>query len=197
METYYKKCLYEAGCDEAGRGCLAGPVVAAAVVLDPDSPIEGLNDSKKLTFSQREKLRILILEKALGFGVSFISPEEIDKINILQASLKAMHQSLMKISVPIEHVIVDGNKKIPGLKITQTTLIKGDARYASIAAASILAKTFRDDYMKTIHEEFPQYGWDSNKGYPSLYHRKAIMNFGWCLHHRKTFRLKELEPTLF
>ena len=197
LRSYYKKCLYEAGCDEAGRGCLAGPVVAAAVILDPKHTIKGLKDSKKLTESQRNELRIQIENSALSYAVTFIDHFEIDRINILQASLKAMLLSIQKLTKPVKHVIVDGNKCIPHLKIPQSFIIKGDNLYQSIAAASILAKTYRDEFMIKIDEEFPQYLWRSNKGYASANHRKVIKELGLCYYHRKSFKLKENKPTLF
>ena len=192
LKTYYKKCLYEVGCDEAGRGSLAGPVVAASVILDPKNPIIGLNDSKKLTEFVRKRLRIEIESKALDYAVCFIDHMEIDRINILQASLLAMFNSIKKINLPIDHVIVDGNIKIPNLYIPQTSIVKGDGLYQSIAAASILAKTYRDEYMLKIHDEFPEYLWIKNKGYGSLQHRIAIQTKGLCSYHRLSFKLKEL-----
>ncbi|MEO6191145.1 MAG: ribonuclease HII [Saprospiraceae bacterium] len=192
LKTYYNKCLYEVGCDEAGRGSLAGPVVAASVILDPKNPIIGLNDSKKLTEIVRKRLRIEIESKALEYAVSFIDHMEIDRINILQASLLAMFNSIKKLNLPINHVIVDGNKKIPNLNIPQTSIIRGDGLYQSIAAASILAKTYRDEYMLKIHDEYPEYLWIKNKGYGSLQHRIAIQAKGLCSYHRLSFKLKEL-----
>ncbi|MCC6816132.1 MAG: ribonuclease HII [Saprospiraceae bacterium] len=195
--SYYKKNICEAGCDEAGRGSLAGPVVAAAVILDLSSPIVGLNDSKKLSVESRNKLRLLIEKSALSFGVAFIDHSIIDRINILQASLLAMSQAIEKLDTVPEHVIVDGNRRIPNLKLAQTTIVKGDARYQSIAAASILAKTYRDEYMELIHQKYPQYHWNQNKGYASLYHRSQIRMIGISPYHRKSFHLKEMKNQLF
>lgn len=195
--SHYKKIKYEAGCDEAGRGCLAGPVVAAAVILNPKKPIKGLNDSKKLTENQRDRLRIEIEGKVLAYSVSFIDHLTIDRINILQASLLAMAKALETINHDINHVIIDGNKTIPFINLNQTAIIKGDAQYESIAAASILAKTYRDEFMKKAHEEFPMYQWITNMGYASAEHREAIKKYGYSPFHRKSFKLKELQPKLF
>lgn len=190
LQTYYKNSLYEAGCDEAGRGPLAGPVYAAAVILDPYKPIKGLNDSKLLTEAARKTLRIEIELKALAWAVTSLNEREIDKYNILQASLKAMRACILKLSVQPVVVLVDGNKKIPYLDIEQYCMVKGDSRFQSIAAASILAKTYRDEYMLKIHKKFTHYGWDENKGYPTLKHRQAIHEHGLCKYHRKTFHVK-------
>lgn len=197
LRTYYKKKLYEAGCDEAGRGCLAGPVVAAAVMLDPARPIRGLRDSKELSAERRSRLRIEIEDKALTYAVAFCDPEEIDRINILRASLLAMYRALMKLSPSPVHVLIDGNQLIRDLPFEQTCIVKGDALYQSIAAASILAKTHRDEYMSELHLSFPQYNWISNKGYPSAEHRRAVINFGSCIHHRKSFRISSPSADLF
>ncbi|MFN8280272.1 MAG: ribonuclease HII [Saprospiraceae bacterium] len=197
LKSYYKKNLYEAGCDEAGRGCLAGPVVAAAVILDPLRPIQGLRDSKELTSDQRQYLRREIELKALTFAVTFVDPEEIDRINILRASLMAMYRSLMKLNPLPEHVLIDGNQLIRDLPFEQTCIVKGDALYQSIAAASILAKTYRDEFMAILHMSFPHYNWISNKGYPSAEHRRAVINYGPCVHHRKTFRISQPPDGLF
>jgi len=186
--NYFKNTI-EAGTDEAGRGCLAGPVVAAAVILPIDFEHSLLNDSKQLTEKQREQLRPFIEEKALAFGVSYIFENKIDEINILQASILAMHKAIDKLTVIPEHIIVDGNKFKPYKKISHTTIVKGDAKFMSIAAASVLAKTYRDDFMKKLDIEFPQYFWKNNKGYPTKQHRDAIREFGVTKHHRKTFRL--------
>jgi len=183
----YKKYKIIAGCDEAGRGCLAGPVVAAAVILS--KPIKGLNDSKKLSKKQRNDLKSQIEENALCFAVSFIDNVIIDKINILNASIEAMHLSLNKLSVVPEIILVDGNRFKPYKNILHQTVIKGDGKYQCIAAASILAKTYRDEYMENMHEQFPHYGWKNNVGYPTKAHRTAIETFGSCTLHRKTFRL--------
>ncbi len=179
----------EAGTDEAGRGCLAGPVVAAAVILPENFKNKLLNDSKKLTEKQRELLRPIIEKEALAYGVAFVYQEEIDQINILQASLMAMHRAIDKLKVTPECISVDGNKFIPYKNIPHQTIIKGDRKYLNIAAASVLAKTYRDAYMQKIAVDFPQYGWENNKGYPTKQHRQAILEFGSCWHHRKTFKL--------
>jgi len=189
LQKFYLKNTLEVGTDEAGRGCLAGPVVAAAVILPSDFEHPLLNDSKKLTEKQREILRPIIEEKALAFGVAFISEEKIDEINILQASILAMHRSIEKLSIMPEHIIVDGNKFLPFKNIPHTTVIKGDAKFMSIAAASVLAKTHRDAFMQKIDAEFPNYCWNQNKGYPTKKHRAAIREFGATLYHRKTFKL--------
>ena len=181
----------EAGCDEAGRGCLAGPVFAAAVILPDDFRCDGLNDSKQLSEKERAALRIIIEENALSYAVGICSPAEIDEINILWASLKAMHKALDKLSVLPEHVLVDGNRFRPFGSIPYTCVVKGAAKYRSIAAASILAKTYRDEYMQHLHETYPVYDWSRNKGYPTKVHRDAIAQFGITPHHRKSFRLTE------
>jgi len=188
LKKYYKNVI-EAGTDEAGRGCLAGPVVAAAVILPENFELSLLNDSKQLTEKQRDELRPYIEKNALAFGVSFISEIKIDEINILQASILAMHKSIEMLSLTPEHIIVDGNKFNPFKKILHKTIIKGDAKFMSIAAASVLAKTYRDEYMKCIDKEFPHYFWRKNKGYPTKQHREAIRQFGATKHHRKSFRL--------
>ncbi len=179
----------EAGTDEAGRGCLAGPVVAAAVILPQsfDHPI--LNDSKQLSEKQRLQLKPYIEEKALAYAVSFVWQQEIDKINILQSSLLAMHKALAELSIEPEFIIIDGNKFNTFKSIPHQTIVKGDGKYMSIAAASILAKTYRDEYMEKIHEEFPEYNWKQNKGYPTREHREIIQKNGITLHHRRSFRL--------
>ena len=177
----------EAGCDEAGRGCLAGPVVAAAVILS--GPIHGLNDSKQLSKKKREEFRILIENEALAYAVAVISPERIDQINILQASIEAMKLALDQLKVLPEHIIVDGTMFSPHNEIKYTTIIKGDTKFQSIAAASILAKTYRDELMEDLHVSHPNYSWNKNKGYPTLAHRKAILEFGPTTHHRTSFRL--------
>lgn len=179
----------EVGCDEAGRGCLAGPVFAAAVILPDGFDCTNLNDSKKLTEKQRDELRLFIEENALCYSVASCSTEEIDQLNILWASVKAMHKALAGLTVIPEHIIVDGNRFKPFNEIPFSCVIKGDSEYQSIAAASILAKTYRDDYMKKLHKQFPQYDWNSNKGYPTPGHRKAIRENGITVHHRKSFNL--------
>jgi ribonuclease HII len=189
LKSYYKLIKYEAGCDEAGRGCLAGPVVAAAVILDPDNPILGLNDSKQLSDLQRRVLREEIVHKALAYAICESSPQEIDRINILRASLKAMANCVLKLNPKPEFILVDGNKTIPIAHIPQLAVVKGDSLYQAIAAASILAKTSRDDIMARLHEEFPVYGWDQNKAYPTKFHRSMILMHGPSPHHRKTFKV--------
>ena len=179
----------EAGCDEAGRGCLAGSVFAAAVILPPDYENELLNDSKQLSEKKRYLLRSMIEKDALAWAVGVVTAEEIDKINILNASILAMHRALDALSLRPEAIIVDGNRFKPYNGVPHTTIVKGDGKYLSIAAASILAKTYRDDYMKAIAEEFPQYDWQSNKGYPTKKHRAAIKEYGISPYHRKSFTL--------
>ena len=181
--------VVEAGCDEAGRGCLAGPVVAASVILPDDFRHAWLNDSKQLTENQRIVLREVIQKEALTWAVSFVNNQEIDHINILQASFTAMHRAVSGLKIVPEHLLVDGNRFRPFPGIPHTCVIKGDGKYLSIAAASILAKTYRDDFMEKIHLEFPQYAWNQNKGYPTKKHREAILKFGDCPFHRKTFKL--------
>lgn len=186
----------EAGCDEAGRGCLAGPVAAAAVILPADFHNDLLNDSKKLTERQREKLRPIIEREALAWCVVMVSADEIDKINILNASITGMHRAIDGLSIRPEHLLIDGNKFRPYPGIDHTTVVKGDGKYMSIAAASILAKTHRDEYMMRIAEQHPEYRWDKNKGYPTKDHREAILRHGICDHHRRTFG-PCLQPSLF
>lgn len=180
---------YETGTDEAGRGCLAGPVTAAAVILPEDFELELLNDSKQLSEKIREHLRPLIQEKALCYHVTNIEPEIIDEINILNASIKAMQECIIRLNPAPEYIIVDGNRFKPVNDIPHSCIIKGDSKYLSIAAASILAKTYRDDYMNMIHEEYPMYNWKKNKGYPTQEHREAIRKYGITKYHRKSFRL--------
>ncbi|MDD3721908.1 MAG: ribonuclease HII [Lutibacter sp.] len=189
LKNYFLENTIEAGTDEAGRGSLAGPVVAAAVLLPTDFYHPLLNDSKQLTEKQRELLRPFIEKYALSFGISYVSETKIDKINILQASILAMHLSIEKLAIKPEHIIVDGNKFKPYKNIPHTTIVKGDAKFMSIAAASVLAKTYRDDYMQKLDLEFPNYHWKKNKGYPTLFHRNAIREFGITIYHRKSFRL--------
>jgi len=179
----------EAGTDEAGRGCLAGPVVAAAVILPDNFSRELLDDSKKLTEPRRRMLRPLIEREALAYGVSFVWQDEIDRINILQASIQAMHRALDQLQPEPEFVIVDGNRFLPYREIPHRTIVKGDGKYLSIAAASVLAKTYRDEYMEQLHKRFPMYGWKGNKGYPTAEHRNAIREHGSCEHHRQSFQL--------
>jgi ribonuclease HII len=189
LKKFYLNNCIEAGTDEAGRGCLSGPVVAAAVILPSNFEHPLLNDSKQLTEKQRAILRPIIEENALSFGVSYVFEDKIDEINILQASILAMHLSLEKLAVQPEHIIVDGNKFKSFKEIPHTTIIKGDAKFMSIAAASILAKTHRDEYMEKIGFEYPDFQWHKNKGYPTKQHRNAIRAFGITKYHRKTFRL--------
>lgn len=189
LKTYLQKNRIEAGCDEAGRGCLAGPVFAAAVILPKNLKIKALNDSKKLTKAQRDELRVLIEKKAISYAVETVSPVVIDQINILNASFKAMHKAISKLSKRPDHLLIDGNRFNPYKKIDHTCIIKGDGKYASIAAASILAKTYRDEYMEKLHAKFPHYSWLTNKGYPTLAHRNAIFEHGKCKHHRLTFNV--------
>lgn len=189
LHAFYQESVLECGTDEAGRGCLSGPVVAAAVILPPQFSHPLLNDSKQLSEKQREALKIVLEREAVSFGVSFVSPEKIDEINILNASILAMHQAIANLNILPRFIIVDGNKFKPYQEIPHQTIIKGDAKYQSIAAASVLAKTYRDAYMKSLHGQFPVYQWNQNKGYPTLAHRKAIREFGVSEHHRKSFRL--------
>ena len=186
--TYYINKV-EAGCDEAGRGCLAGSVYSAAVILPPDYKNELLNDSKQLSEKKRYLLRSMIEKDALAWAVGVVTAEEIDKINILNASILAMHRALDALKVRPEAIIIDGDRFKPYQDVPYTTIVKGDGKYLSIAAASILAKTYRDDYMQSIAEEFPQYDWKSNKGYPTKKHRAAIKEFGISPYHRKSFTL--------
>ncbi len=189
MLPYYQDTLIEAGCDEAGRGCLAGPVFAAAVILPRDFRHPLLNDSKQLKESEREALRGVIEKDALAFAVASIDNEEIDRINILKASFRAMHEALARLSLQPGMLLIDGNRFHPYGDIPHTCIVQGDGKYASIAAASILAKTYRDDYMKQLHEQFPHYGWKDNKGYPTSAHREAIRTHGETPYHRRSFRL--------
>jgi len=189
LKSHYYESLIEAGCDEAGRGCLAGSVYAAAVILPPDYQNELLNDSKKLTAKKRYALREEIERDAIAWAVGIVTPEEIDKINILNASFLAMHRALDQLQVRPEAVIVDGNRFKPYQDLPSTTIVKGDGKYLSIAAASILAKTYRDDYMLSLAEEYPQYDWKSNMGYPTKKHRKAILEHGITPYHRKSYNL--------
>ena len=189
LASFYDIGKFEAGCDEAGRGCLAGSVYAAAVILPEDYHNEELNDSKQLTDKRRKKLRKIIEHDAVAWAVGIVTPEEIDKINILNASILAMHRALDQLRVRPEAVIVDGNRFKPYQDLPYTTIVKGDGKYLSIAAASILAKTYRDDYMDRLAEEYPQYDWLSNKGYPTKKHREAIRQYGITPYHRKSFNL--------
>ena len=200
LASHYYEGLVEAGCDEAGRGCLAGSVYAAAVILPDDYQNELLNDSKQLTEKRRYQLRDMIERDAVAWAVGIVTPEEIDKINILNASILAMHRALDQLKVRPEAIIVDGNRfkpyyergersEVRGERLPHTTIVKGDGKYLSIAAASILAKTYRDDYMNRLAEEYPQYDWLSNKGYPTQKHREAIRQYGITPYHRKSYNL--------
>ncbi len=191
LKPFYNRNLVEAGCDEAGRGCLAGPVFAAAVILPGDYENELLDDSKKLSLKNRLLLRENIIENSIAWAVESVDNEGIDEINILNASILAMHKAVAKLKITPEFLLIDGNRFKPYGDIPYRTIVKGDGKYMSIAAASVLAKTFRDDFMRKIHEEHPQYGWDRNKGYPTKEHRAAITQFGITKYHRKTFRLNE------
>src|SRR3954470_8266598 len=192
LKKYYDKILIEAGCDEAGRGCLAGPVFAAAVILPKDFKNETLNDSKKLTPEQRNELRIIIEKEAINFAVMSVDHLTIDKINILNASFLAMHKSLKRLRKSFEFIIVDGNRFKPYKKVKHQTIVEGDGKYMSIAAASILAKTYRDDFMIKLHKKFPAYDWINNKGYGTPRHLEAISKRGFSSHHRKSFIVKGL-----
>ena len=189
LKSHYHEGLVEAGCDEAGRGCLAGSVYAAAVILPPDYENAALNDSKQLTEKQRYALREVVVRDAVAWAVGVVTPEEIDKINILNASILAMHRALDQLTVRPEAVIVDGNRFKPYHDLPWATIVKGDGKYLSIAAASILAKTFRDDYMNQLAEEYPLYDWKGNKGYPTRKHRDAIRLHGVTPYHRRSFNL--------
>ncbi len=186
---YLNKGLTEAGCDEAGRGCLAGSVFAAAVILPVTFRNEQLNDSKQLTEKQRYSLRTIIEKEAITWAVGIVTAQEIDKINILNASILAMHRAVDQLNVRPQHLLIDGNRFKPYQDIPHTTVVKGDGKYLSIAAASVLAKTYRDDYMQSLHKQFPIYNWDHNKGYPTKKHRAAIAQYGTTPFHRMTFNL--------
>jgi ribonuclease HII len=187
--SFYQKKLMEAGCDEAGRGCLAGPVVAAAVILPKDFFHEFLNDSKQLSEKKREILRPIIEKEAIAFSVAYINELKIDEINILNASILGMHEAVKNLNPQPEFLAIDGNRFYTYPNIPHACIIKGDGKYMNIAAASILAKTYRDEYMERIHLEHPQYQWKKNKGYPTLAHRAAIKEFGSTIHHRQSFTL--------
>jgi ribonuclease HII len=198
LKPFFQELFPEAGCDEAGRGCLAGPVFAAAVILPPDFSNPLLNDSKKITETIRYQLRETIEKESLYWAVAKIDAEEIDKINILNASIKAMHLALEGLKKMPRYIIIDGNRFKPFKNIPYTTIVKGDGKFSSIAAASILAKTYRDDFMLAQHEKFPHFNWQKNKGYPTKDHRAAIEKFGRCAQHRKTFQVKSIDgKTLF
>lgn len=197
LKSYYDPTKTEAGCDEAGRGCLAGPVYAAAVILPVDYHHKLLNDSKQLSEKQREKLRPEIEADAIAWAVASLDNHEIDRINILNASFAAMHKAVAKLQIKPNLLLIDGNRFRPYPDIPHKCIIKGDSIYLSIAAASILAKTYRDDYMNSIHLEFPKYGWDKNKGYPTVFHRKAITESGVTKYHRLSYRLTDTQLKLF
>lgn len=198
LASFYQDRLLEAGCDEAGRGCLAGPVFAAAVILPRNYQHAELNDSKQLTDAKRRRLRADIERDALAWAIGVVSAAEIDQINILNASILAMHRAVDALKIAPEYLIVDGNRFKPYHHLPYTTVVKGDGKYLSIAAASILAKTYRDDEMKRLHEVFPQYGWDKNAGYPTKKHREGIAQYGITPQHRRSFQLlPEALPSLF
>ncbi len=190
LKSFFQEGILEAGCDEAGRGCLAGPVCAAAVILPADFYHPLLNDSKQLKKDERDLLRPIIEEQAIAWSVSFVDHLEIDQINILNASFKAMHLSITKLQVKPELLLIDGNRFSPYLGIAHQCVIKGDSKYTSIAAASILAKTHRDELMENLHEQFPHYHWESNKGYPTSKHKLAIQQFGYTPYHRLSYKIK-------
>lgn len=189
LKSYLHKGVVEAGCDEAGRGCLAGAVYAATVILPPDFKDERLNDSKQLTEKQRYALREVIEREAVAWAIGIVSPEEIDQINILNASFLAMHRAVDQLKVRPEHLLIDGNRFNPYPDVPHTTIVKGDGKYLPIAAASILAKTYRDDYMNRLDTEYPAYDWKHNKGYPTKKHREAIAFHGTTPYHRMSFNL--------
>ena len=196
LQPFHKRSGIEAGCDEAGRGCLAGPVFAAAVVLPKSFNNSLLNDSKLLSEKQRNHLRIIIEDQAISWSVKKVSPKIIDKINILNASIKAMNLAIDDLSTKPDRLIIDGNRFESESKIPFTCVIKGDSKYQSIAAASVLAKTHRDEYMLRLHKKFPHFHWHTNKGYPTLHHRKAVIEHGKSKHHRKTFSVS-IQERLF
>ena len=197
LKPYFQKNTIEAGCDEAGRGCLAGPVYAAAVILPPDYKNEMLNDSKQLSEKKRDELRAEIERDAISFCVASMDNNEIDQINILKASILSMHKAVSGLTVIPQMLLIDGNKFIPYENIPHKCIVKGDATYMSIAAASILAKTYRDEFMYKIAKEFPEYHWDENKGYPTKAHRAAIMEYGITKYHRISYKLTDTQLSLF
>jgi ribonuclease HII len=197
LQAYYQEELLEAGCDEAGRGCLAGPVFAAAVILPKDFYHPLLNDSKQLTEDQRYELRPLIESQALAFAVSSLCNKQIDKINILKASFKSMHLAIKQLNPQPQLLLIDGNRFTPFKKIPHKCVVQGDGLYASIAAASVLAKTYRDDFMKELHHKFPRYNWAQNKGYATREHQVALDTYGPCKFHRNSFRLSYKESELY
>ncbi len=196
LKIQYKPSLLEAGCDEAGRGCLAGPVAASAVILPHNFSCELLNDSKKLSKKNRYALREIIEKEALAYAVAFVNHQKIDEINILRASILAMHQALDQLKIIPQHIIVDGTQFKPYKNIPHQTIVKGDGKYFNIAAASILAKTYRDDFMLSLHQKYPHYSWNSNKGYPTKKHRESIKKYGISAYHRMSFKLLEDQLTL-
>jgi ribonuclease HII len=193
MKASFAQLQFEAGCDEAGRGCLAGPVVAAAVILPMGFDHPALNDSKQLSARQRDALRIVIEQEATTWAVARVEPDEIDRINILNASFLAMHRALDQLSLPPELLLIDGNRFKPWNAVPHHCIVKGDSKYQSIAAASILAKTHRDELMSQLHLEFPHYNWAQNQGYPTAAHRQAIREHGACIWHRRSFQLLPVE----
>jgi ribonuclease HII len=195
--SFYKESITEAGIDEAGRGCYAGPVFAAAVILPGDFYHALLNDSKQLNEKQRDLLRPVIEKESIAYAVAQVSNQEIDQVNILQATYKAMHQAIGNLAVNPQFLLIDGNRFRPYSGIPHQCFVKGDGRFASIAAASILAKTYRDEYMQQLHQGFPQYGWNRNKGYGTLVHREAIAKHGLCVHHRKSFNILPSQLSLY
>lgn len=197
LHAFFQEELVEAGCDEAGRGCLAGPVFAAAVILPKDFYHPLLNDSKQVTEEQRYELRPFIEQHALAHAVAQLCNKQIDKLNILKASFKSMHLAVKALAVQPQLLLIDGNRFTPYKRIPHKCIVGGDEKYASIAAASILAKTYRDDYMKILHEQFPRYNWAKNKGYATKEHQEALDQFGPCRYHRKSFRLDYSQPALF
>ncbi len=195
--NFHTKGIIEAGCDEAGRGCLAGPVVAAAVILPKRFTHKALNDSKKMSLTERNELRLMIEQKALAWAVGIVDHEKIDEINILNASFLAMHRAIAQLKTIPESLLIDGNRFNPYEDISHHCIIKGDGKYKSIAAASVLAKTHRDEIMENLHQEYPYYKWDSNKGYPTKVHREAIRTHGVSPHHRKSFKQLPEQYSLF
>ena len=194
LSLYMKKGAIEAGCDEAGRGCLSGPVFAAAVILPSNFKCEALNDSKQLSEKTRNELREIIEKEATTYAVAYCTPKEVDEINILWASVEAMHRAIAKLTLTPQHILVDGNRFKPYKNIPHTCVVKGDSKYMSIAAASVLAKTYRDEHMKKLHNNFPQYDWNKNKGYPTRAHREAIKEHGVTPHHKMSFNLLQSNP---
>ncbi len=197
LQPFYQDKLIEAGCDEAGRGCYAGPVFAAAVILPKDFFHPLLNDSKQVAEKERNELRPIIEAQAIAYAVASVSHDEIDRINILRASFKAMHLAVAALKIRPQLLLIDGNRFTPYRRISHRCIIQGDGIYSSIAAASILAKTYRDEYMQQLHSQFPQYHWNHNKGYGTAAHRQAIEEHGLCEYHRRSFRLMPDQPELF